>query len=76
MDGSSKHKVAPESYQYLNQDLNLVLLITTLGSVFINISEISWLTQSLHTNNDETSGPKNVFVFRETLLSSMCQRFS
>lgn len=31
MDGSSEYKVASESYQYLNQDLNLVLLITTLG---------------------------------------------
>lgn len=60
--------------KYLNQDLNLGLLITTLVlCLYQHIRDFLIKAKPIYKHAD-TSGPKNISIFREMLLSSICQR--
>lgn len=65
--------IQPRTINFLNQDLNLGLLITTL--VFCFYQHIrDFLIQRLNTNMLRLLDLKMCLIFREMLLSSMFQR--
>lgn len=60
--------------KYLNQDLNLGLLrITLVLCLYQHIRDFLIKAKPIY-KHAATSGLKNVFIFREMLLSSICQR--